>query len=175
MCFLYFRAFGAKASVWKRFSTILYLAVLGCTWLFQAVIGFTWLYQTVLGLTGLYLAVPGFTWLYQTALGCTWMYLSVPGLVSLGQSWSVLVSLGQSWSVLVSPHLVWSELNSLAQFWTLKPICRRMDWIGISPDRSISRSPGGDKNIIPVSDLATCEATIRRWSIKRWRGGIFNS
>ena len=42
-------------------------------------------------------------------------------------------------------------MKGLKQFGTLKPKCHRMDgwmgWmVGISPDRSISRSPSGDNN-----------------------------
>ena len=36
-------------------------------------------------------------------------------------------------------------MKGLEQFGTLKPTCQWMD--GISPDRSISRSPGGDKKL----------------------------
>ena len=55
----------------------------------------------------------------MAALGCTWLFLSLPGLV-------------------------WSVLKGLKMFGTIKPKCH-LDWDGISPDRSISRSPSGDK------------------------------
>ena len=45
-------------------------------------------------------------------------------------------------------------MKGLKQFGTLKPKCHRMDgmgWDGISPDKSISRSPGGDNKEMSLS------------------------
>ena len=97
-------------------------AVLGCTWLYQAVFGCTWLNLTVFGWTWLYLAVLGSSWLYQAVVGCTWLNLD-----ELGCTWLNLAVLG-----------------CLEQFWTLKPKSGGWIGIGISPGRSISRSPSGD-------------------------------
>ena len=39
-------------------------------------------------------------------------------------------------------------MKGLEQFGTLKPKCHRMGLDGISPDRSISRSPSGDNKCV---------------------------
>ena len=106
------------------------MAVPGCTWLHLAVLGCTWLF----------LAAPGCTWLYYAVLGCTRLYLAVPGCTRL-----YMAVLGYTRSGLVS-------IEGFKDVWNNQTYMSMDGWMdgigldGISPDRSISRSPSGDNN-----------------------------
>ena len=91
--------------------------------MYLAELGFTRIYLTVLGIYWPYQslldqAVLGWNWLYFSVLGCSWLY------------WSGLVMLDQYWRV-------WSNFEHS----NLK-VADGFEW----DIRSISRSPGGDKN-----------------------------